>query len=63
MYSAYLGNIEAADTIARMEAEQKLKGPPAETFKSRLMPCDNQADTYYVDLPKNKKRLLVSFFM
>lgn len=58
-----MGQLDAADTIARLEAEEKERAPPAESFRSRLVPYDLQADTYYVDLPKNNKRLLVYFFI
>lgn len=63
VYSAYMGNLEAADTIARLEMEQLRDQPPSETFKSALQIYDGSADLYYVDLPKNKKRLLVYFFL
>lgn len=63
IYSAYKGNLEAADTIARLEMEQLRAQPPSETFKSALQIYDGCADLYYVDLPKNKKRLLVYFFL
>lgn len=63
IYSAYMGNLEAADTIARLEMEQLRDQPPTESFKSALQVHDGMSDTYYVDLPKNKKRLLVYFFV
>jgi hypothetical protein len=63
MYSAYTGDIEAADTIARLEIEQLRDQPPTESFKSPLQVLDGMSDMFYVDLPKNKKRLLVYFFI
>jgi hypothetical protein len=62
IYSAYMGNLEDADTIARLEMQQNRDQPPSESFKSPLQVYEGSSDTYYVDLPKNKKRLLVYFF-